>query len=127
MNLKSLLLFFSSCFKVLHPKASSVNINKRIWDVYFKELLPLFVKPGDDGNYASTAASDLACLQVRRSIFFGFTKSMSTSGFCLINLLILFKALSRRIHYGKFVAEVKFRDAPHDYEPAIRSKVSYQN
>ncbi|WZY74682.1 hypothetical protein YC2023_021066 [Brassica napus] len=80
--------------QVLYSKASSVNINKRIWDVYFKELLPLFVKPGDDGNYASTAASDLACLQ----------------------------AISRRIHYGKFVAEVKFRDAPHDYEPAIRSK-----
>ncbi|XP_010491772.1 PREDICTED: chorismate mutase 2-like [Camelina sativa] len=79
---------------VLHPKALSVNINKRIWDVYFKEVLPLFVKPGDDGNYPSTAASDLACLQ----------------------------ALSRRIHYGKFVAEVKFRDAPQDYEPAIRAK-----
>ncbi|CAG7891458.1 unnamed protein product [Brassica rapa] len=80
--------------QVLYPKASSVNINKRIWDVYFKELLPLFVKPGEDGNYASTAASDLDCLQ----------------------------AISRRIHYGKFVAEVKFRDAPHDYESAIRSK-----
>ncbi|CAA7026231.1 unnamed protein product [Microthlaspi erraticum] len=79
---------------VLHPKALSVNINKRIWDVYFKEMLPLFVKPGDDGNYPSTAASDLACLQ----------------------------AISRRIHYGKFVAEVKFRDAPQDYEPAIRAK-----
>jgi chorismate mutase len=79
---------------VLHPKASTVNINKRIWDVYFKEMLPLFVKPGDDGNYPSTAASDLACLQ----------------------------ALSRRIHYGKFVAEVKFRDDPQDYEPAIRAK-----
>ncbi|ESQ41036.1 hypothetical protein EUTSA_v10014419mg [Eutrema salsugineum] len=78
----------------LHPKALSVNINQRIWDIYFKELLPLFVKPGDDGNYVSTAASDLACLQ----------------------------ALSRRIHYGKFVAEVKFRDAPQDYEPAIRAK-----
>jgi len=50
----------------LHPKALSVNINKQIWDIYFKELLPLFVKPGDDGNYPSTAASDLACLQVRR-------------------------------------------------------------
>uniref|UniRef100_A0A1J3GB65 Chorismate mutase n=1 Tax=Noccaea caerulescens TaxID=107243 RepID=A0A1J3GB65_NOCCA len=79
---------------VLHSKALSVNINKRIWDIYFKELLPLFVKPGDDGNYPSTAASDLACLQ----------------------------ALSTRIHYGKFVAEVKFRDAPQDYEPAIRAK-----
>ncbi|CAH2073159.1 unnamed protein product [Thlaspi arvense] len=79
---------------VLHPKALSVNINKRIWDTYFKEMLPLFVKPGDDGKYASTAASDLACLQ----------------------------AISRRIHFGKFVAEVKFRDAPQDYEPAIRAK-----
>lgn len=38
-------------------------------------------------------------------------------------ILILFKAISRRIHYGKFVAEVKFSDAPHDYEPAICSKV----
>ncbi|VVB13999.1 unnamed protein product [Arabis nemorensis] len=79
---------------ILHTKAVSVNINKRIWDVYFKELLPLLVKPGDDGDYPSTAASDLACLQ----------------------------ALSRRIHYGKFVAEVKFRDAPQDYEPAIRAQ-----
>ncbi|KAK6158782.1 hypothetical protein DH2020_006096 [Rehmannia glutinosa] len=32
------------------------------------------------------------------------------------------KALSRRIHFGKFVAEVKFRDAPDDYIPAIRAK-----
>ncbi|KFK25367.1 hypothetical protein AALP_AA8G104300 [Arabis alpina] len=79
---------------VLYTKALSVNINKRIWDVYFKELLPLFVKPGDDGNYPLTAASDFACLQ----------------------------ALSRRIHYGKFVAEVKYRDAPQDYEPAIRAQ-----
>ncbi|KAK1275890.1 Chorismate mutase 2 [Acorus gramineus] len=31
-------------------------------------------------------------------------------------------ALSRRIHYGKFVAEVKYRDAPEDYEPAIRAQ-----
>jgi chorismate mutase len=38
--------------------------------------------------------------------------------------LILCKALSRRIHYGKFVAEVKFRDAPQDYEPAIRAQVN---
>ncbi|GLT76106.1 hypothetical protein SLA2020_477870 [Shorea laevis] len=80
--------------KVLHPASASININKDIWDMYFNQLLPLFVAPGDDGNYASTAASDLQCLQ----------------------------ALSRRIHYGKFVAEVKFRDAPQDYEPAIRAK-----
>ncbi|KAJ4826468.1 Chorismate mutase 2 [Turnera subulata] len=78
----------------LHPAGASININKKVWDMYFTQLLPLFVAPGDDGNYAATASSDLGCLQ----------------------------ALSRRIHYGKFVAEVKYRDAPHDYEPAIRSK-----
>ncbi|XP_017983875.1 PREDICTED: chorismate mutase 2 isoform X1 [Theobroma cacao] len=80
--------------EVLHPAAMSVNINKIIWDMYFNELLPLFVTPGDDGNYASTATRDLECLQ----------------------------ALSRRIHYGKLVAEVKFRDERKDYEPAIRAQ-----
>ncbi|KAH7574054.1 hypothetical protein JRO89_XS03G0245200 [Xanthoceras sorbifolium] len=80
--------------QVLHPAANSININKMIWDMYCNQLLPLFANEGDDGNYASTATSDIDCLQ----------------------------ALSRRIHYGKFVAEVKFRDAPHDYEPAIRAQ-----
>ncbi|KAJ9167658.1 hypothetical protein P3X46_019272 [Hevea brasiliensis] len=80
--------------QVLHPAAASININEHIWDMYFNQLLPLFVAEGDDGNYASTAASDLNCLQ----------------------------ALSRRIHYGKYVAEVKFREAPQDYEPLIRAK-----
>jgi hypothetical protein len=37
--------------------------------------------PGDDGNYGSAATLDVLCLQ----------------------------ALSKRIHYGKFVAEAKFR------------------
>lgn len=40
-------------------------MNKAIWDFYFKEFLPLLVSDGDDGNYAATAASDLACLQVK--------------------------------------------------------------
>ncbi|XVE97336.1 hypothetical protein REPUB_Repub03eG0010900 [Reevesia pubescens] len=80
--------------EVLHPAAMFVNINKIIWDMYFNKLLPLFITPGDDGNYASTAARDLECLQ----------------------------ALSRRIHYGKLVAEVKFRDEWKDYEPAIRAQ-----
>lgn len=81
---------------VLHPPAASININTKIWDVYFKNLLPSLAAPGDDGTYASTASSDINCLQ----------------------------AISRRIHYGKFVAEVKFRAAPQDYEPLIRAKDS---
>ncbi|XP_023899756.1 chorismate mutase 2 [Quercus suber] len=32
------------------------------------------------------------------------------------------QALSRRIHYGKLVVEVKFRESPEEYEPAIRAK-----
>ncbi|XP_043695555.1 chorismate mutase 2 [Telopea speciosissima] len=82
--------------QVLHAAGASININKNIWDMYFNQLLPLFVAEGNDGNYGPTAASDLDCLQ----------------------------ALSRRIHYGKFVAEVKFRDAPQDYGPAIRAQDS---
>lgn len=80
--------------QILHPRAASININKSIWNMYFQELLPLLATSGDDGNYAQTAASDLSLLQ----------------------------AISRRIHYGKFVAEVKFKDAPQDYEPLIRAK-----
>lgn len=38
-------------------------------------------------------------------------------------IICLLQALSRRIHYGKFVAEVKFREAPDDYTPAIQAKV----
>ncbi|XP_062223895.1 chorismate mutase 2, cytosolic-like [Phragmites australis] len=82
--------------KVLHPLASSVSVNDAIWKMYFNELLPLFTVDGDDGDYAETVALDFACLQV----------------------------LSRRIHYGKYVAEVKFKDAPQDYSPLIQAKDS---
>ncbi|KAE9459098.1 hypothetical protein C3L33_08998, partial [Rhododendron williamsianum] len=85
---------FESDWKVLHPSGISININKTIWDMYFNQLLPLFVRDGNDGNYVPTATCDLHCLQ----------------------------ALSRRIHYGKFVAEIKFMDAPEDYSPAIRAQ-----
>ncbi|XP_073013509.1 chorismate mutase 2-like [Typha latifolia] len=80
--------------KVLYPSAASFNVSQTIWNLYFNELLPQFTTKGTDGNLALTVASDLACLQ----------------------------ALSRRIHYGRFVAEVKFRGAPQDYVPAIRAK-----
>ncbi|CAN6271677.1 unnamed protein product [Urochloa humidicola] len=32
------------------------------------------------------------------------------------------KVLSRRIHIGKYVAEVKFKDAPQDYSPLVQAK-----
>ncbi|KAG0470470.1 hypothetical protein HPP92_017170 [Vanilla planifolia] len=80
--------------QVLYPKAASVNVSRTIWEVYFNDLLPQFTTKGDDGNYQQAVASDLICLQ----------------------------ALSKRIHLGRFVAEVKYRSSPQDYNPSIRSK-----
>ncbi|CAN7025762.1 hypothetical protein BRARA_F03097 [Brassica rapa] len=80
--------------KVLHFAADSININNKIWNMYFRDLVPRLVKKGDDGNYGSTAVCDAICLQ----------------------------SLSKRIHYGKFVAEAKFQASPEAYEPAIKAQ-----
>ncbi|KAG5226967.1 chorismate mutase [Salix suchowensis] len=82
--------------QVLHPIADSINVNKTVWYMYFKELIPRLVKEGDDGNCGSTAVCDTICLQ----------------------------ALSKRIHYGEFVAEAKFQASPDAYEAAIRAQDS---
>lgn len=47
--------------------------------LYLDELLPGITATGDDNNYGSAAMADVLCLQ----------------------------ALSKRIHYGKFVAGTK--------------------
>ncbi|XP_074294548.1 chorismate mutase 1, chloroplastic-like [Silene latifolia] len=80
--------------QVLHPAAYSININKQIWDLYFNDILPRLVKHGDDGNCGSAAVCDTLCLQT----------------------------LSKRIHYGKYVAEAKFRASPDIYTAAIATQ-----
>ncbi|KAL1538746.1 Chorismate mutase 1-like protein [Salvia divinorum] len=80
--------------RVLHPAADSININSQIWDVYFQNLLPRLVREGDDGNCGSSATCDTICLQI----------------------------LSKRVHYGKFVAEAKFRKSPDTYGAAIKAQ-----
>lgn len=84
--------------QVLHPYADSININRKVWDMYFNDLLPRLVKGGDDGNCGSAAVCDTISLQ----------------------------ALSKRIHYGKYVAEAKFRASPEVYTPAIVAQDSNQ-
>ncbi|XP_059643556.1 chorismate mutase 1, chloroplastic-like isoform X1 [Cornus florida] len=80
---------------VLHPiAADSINFNNTIWNMYFRDIIPRLVEDGDDGNSGSAAVCDTICLQ----------------------------ALSKRIHYGKFVAEAKFRASPTEYEAAIRAQ-----
>ncbi|XP_044480137.1 chorismate mutase 1, chloroplastic-like [Mangifera indica] len=80
--------------KVLHPIADSINLNGQVWDMYFVNIVPRLVQEGDDGNSGSTAVCDTMCLQ----------------------------ALSKRIHYGKFVAEAKFSADPEAYKAAIRAQ-----
>lgn len=77
--------------KVLHPIADLININDKVWGMYFRDIIPRLVKEGDDGNCGSTAVCDTMCLQ----------------------------ALSKRIHYGKFVAEAKFSADPETYKASI--------
>uniref|UniRef100_M4CIG7 Chorismate mutase n=1 Tax=Brassica campestris TaxID=3711 RepID=M4CIG7_BRACM len=86
--------------QVLHHCADLININKKVWKMYFKQLLPRLVKPGDDGNSGSSALCDTMCLQARN----------------------FWHILSKRIHYGKFVAEAKFRENPSTYETVIREQ-----
>lgn len=61
---------------------NEININSEIREHYRTKVLTNICSQGDDGNYGSTAVCDVTCLQ----------------------------QLSKRIHYGKFVAEIKFLD-----------------
>ncbi|KAL5576225.1 hypothetical protein UlMin_017924 [Ulmus minor] len=72
--------------QVLHPSAGSINRNNKVWNMYFRDLLPRLVKLGDDGNCGLAT-------------------------------------LSKRIYYGKFVAEAKFRESLAEYEDAIRAQI----
>ncbi|KAK6511167.1 chorismate mutase aro7 [Arthrobotrys musiformis] len=90
--------------KLLHP--NDVNINPKIKEVYVNSILPAICtrntdgKGGDRGeqmeNYGSTAVADVAVLQ----------------------------ALSRRIHFGKFVAEAKFLDDTEGFTKLIKERDS---
>ncbi|KEY71481.1 hypothetical protein S7711_03548 [Stachybotrys chartarum IBT 7711] len=84
---------------ILH--ANDVNVNDKIKQFYIEKFLPAVCPDfghGDRGesqeNYGSSATCDIACLQ----------------------------ALSRRIHYGKFVAESKFRSDEENYIRMIKAE-----
>lgn len=83
--------------RILHD--NDVNVNEVIKERYVKEILPAICprpERGDRGeaqeNYGSAATADVNCLQ----------------------------ALSRRIHFGKFVAESKFQKDPEMFVEMIK-------
>jgi chorismate mutase len=75
-------------------KRNAINLNPRIRQLYLDHLLPAICAPGDDQNYGSSAVCDVACLQ----------------------------ALSKRIHYGKFIAEAKFQGDVDTYTALIQAR-----
>ena len=81
--------------KILHP--NNVNVNDKLKKCYIEHILPVACSIQDRGeakeHYGSAATSDVACLQ----------------------------ALSRRIHFGKFVAESKFQKETERFEKMIRA------
>ncbi|KAF9510954.1 hypothetical protein BS47DRAFT_1331340 [Hydnum rufescens UP504] len=94
---------------ILHP--NNINANPSILSFYTRAIVPLVTRHAtrelaslkrshgkngpeefeDDGNYGSAAIADVSVLQV----------------------------ISRRVHYGKFVSESKFRSDPASFVPHI--------
>lgn len=73
-----------------YPKTlrdNNINLNARIERDYRTNIVPGICEEGDDQNYGSSATCDVACLQ----------------------------ALSKRIHYGKFIAEAKCQEDESTY------------
>ncbi|KAI9794384.1 MAG: chorismate mutase aro7 [Peltula sp. TS41687] len=85
--------------RILHP--NTVNVNQKLKRSYIEHVLPAAclktVGREDRGesqeHYGSAGTCDVACLQ----------------------------ALSRRIHFGKFVAEAKFQQQRVEFEKMIRA------
>ncbi|EIW59458.1 chorismate mutase [Trametes versicolor FP-101664 SS1] len=97
---------------ILYP--NKVNVNASILSFYVQSIVPRITRQAtlalsaqkrangitgdaefeDDGNYGSAAFVDLEVLQ----------------------------AISKRVHYGKFVSESKFRDDPAAFIPHIHSR-----
>jgi chorismate mutase len=73
---------------------NTVNLNAKLRSTYENAIVPHICQEGDDKQYGSGAVCDVACLQ----------------------------GLSKRIHYGKFVAESKYRGNPNRYRPPIEAQ-----
>jgi chorismate mutase len=73
-------------------RPNKININHRLRTIYEEEIVPTICRPGDDRQYGSSSLCDVISLQ----------------------------ALSKRVHYGKFVAESKFRSDPERFSAFCR-------
>jgi len=74
-------------------KPNKINFNNKIKSIYLEKILPKITTGEDKRSYGSTCVADIACLQ----------------------------ALSKRIHYGKFIAEAKFQAKQELYTDLIKN------
>ncbi|KAL3931949.1 MAG: hypothetical protein SGPRY_000910 [Prymnesium sp.] len=74
----------------LHPVA--INLNDQIKQLYIHKVLPALCRSEDDQQHGSSVVADVAVLQ----------------------------AISKRVHYGFFVAESKFRSHTEEYTRLIQ-------
>ncbi|GKA08398.1 retrovirus-related pol polyprotein from transposon RE1 [Tanacetum coccineum] len=51
--------------QVLHPCTHEININYKIWDIYFKHLLPRLVKEGNDAKFRASPADYEATIKAQ--------------------------------------------------------------
>jgi chorismate mutase len=72
---------------------TEINVNPKIKKMYLNNLGRLCTKGNDKNEYGSTAICDINCLQ----------------------------NISRRVHFGIFVAESKFQQEPEDYIEMIKA------
>jgi chorismate mutase len=77
--------------EILSRVASEVNFNPILLQKYIKTIVPSISMQGDDEQHGSSTLCDIAALQ----------------------------SLSRRVHYGKFVAESKYRADPEGYQKLV--------
>jgi chorismate mutase len=79
--------------KLLANYFRDININNEIMNVYINEIIPRVANDGEEGeNFGSAAMMDISTLQ----------------------------SLSRRIHFGMFVAEAKFQENRELYKKLIK-------
>lgn len=71
--------------------ASKVNFNEILLKKYIHDVVPSICPKGDDEQHGSSVLNDIAVLQ----------------------------ALSKRVHYGKFVAESKYMGDPEGYQALV--------
>mmetsp|Transcript_21045 Transcript_21045/g.34729 ORF Transcript_21045/g.34729 Transcript_21045/m.34729 type:complete len:380 (+) Transcript_21045:112-1251(+) len=73
------------------PAINALNWNPILYEKYINVIVPAISANGDDEQYGSTCVTDTAALQ----------------------------ALSKRIHYGKFVAESKYLSNPEGFQELV--------